>query len=85
MWIWIRLRIRILLSSSKNSGKTRDCYCLYDFLSLKNYVNVASKSDQRYGYPDPYQNVTDPRQVSALGGSAQSDASGPELHRRDTE
>jgi hypothetical protein len=48
---------------------------LYDFLSLKNDVNVVSKSNkqknpggagsvsQRYGSadPDPYQNVTDPQ------------------------
>jgi hypothetical protein len=43
--IWIRSRI--LPSSSKNSKNTLDFYCfvasLYDFLSVKNDVNVPSK------------------------------------------
>jgi hypothetical protein len=42
--LWIR--IRILLSSCKNSKKYLDSYyfvTLFYFLSLKNYVNVASK------------------------------------------
>jgi hypothetical protein len=42
--LWIR--IRILLSSCKNSKKNLDSYylvTLFDFLSLKNDVNVASK------------------------------------------
>jgi hypothetical protein len=40
----IRLRTRILLSSSKNSKKNLDSY---DLLSLKNAVNVASKSNKQ--------------------------------------
>jgi hypothetical protein len=42
--------IRILLSSCKNSKKNLDSYyfvTLFDFLSLKNDVNVASKSNKR--------------------------------------
>jgi hypothetical protein len=46
---WIR--IRILLSSCKNSiKKTHDSYyfvTLFDFLTLKNVVNVASKSNKQ--------------------------------------
>jgi hypothetical protein len=36
---------------------------LYDFLSLKNDVNVVSKSNKpkNLADPDPYQNVTDPQ------------------------
>jgi hypothetical protein len=48
LWIWIR--IRILLSSCKNSKKNLDSYyfvTLFDFLSLKNDVNVASKSNKQ--------------------------------------
>ncbi len=52
--VWIRIRIllliRILLSSCKNSKKPLDSYyfvTLFDFLSLKNYVNVASKSNKQ--------------------------------------
>jgi hypothetical protein len=40
-----RIRIRIILSSCKNSKKNLDPYyfvTLFDFLSLKNDVNVAS-------------------------------------------
>jgi hypothetical protein len=51
---WIRIllwiRIRILLSSCKNSKKTFDSYffvTLFDFLSLKNDVNLASKSNKQ--------------------------------------
>jgi hypothetical protein len=48
VWLRIRLRMRILLSSScKNSKKNLDSYyfaTLFDFLSLKNDVNVPSKS-----------------------------------------
>ncbi len=49
VWIRIRilLRIRVLLSSCKNSKKNPDSYyfvTLFDFLSLKNSANVASKS-----------------------------------------
>jgi hypothetical protein len=36
-------------------------WLLYDFLSLTNDVNVASKSNED---PDPYQNVTDPQHMS---------------------
>ncbi len=46
--VWIR--IRILLSSCKNSNKNRDSSCfvtLFEFLSLKNDVNVASKSHKK--------------------------------------
>jgi hypothetical protein len=46
LWIWIR----ILLSSCENSKKYRDSYyfvTLFDFLSLKNDVNVASKSKKQ--------------------------------------
>jgi hypothetical protein len=33
---------------------------LFDFLSLKNYVNVPSKSNKQKNFkPDPYQNVID--------------------------
>ncbi len=54
--IWIRIRsevwirIRILLSSCKNSKKNLDSYylvTLFDFLSLKNDVNVPSKSNKQ--------------------------------------
>jgi hypothetical protein len=44
VWIWI------LLSSCKNSKKNLDTYyfvTLFDFLTLKNYVNVASKSNKQ--------------------------------------
>ncbi len=52
IWIRIRLRIRILLSSSKNSKKNLDSYrtvlwLLLDFVSLKNDVNVPSKSNKQ--------------------------------------
>ncbi len=43
-------RIRILLSSCKNSEKNLDSYyfvTLFDFLSLKNGVSVASKSNKQ--------------------------------------
>jgi hypothetical protein len=43
-------QIRILLSSCKNSKKNLDSYCfvtLFDLLSLKNYVNVPSKSNKQ--------------------------------------
>jgi hypothetical protein len=45
--LWIR--IRILLSSCKNSKKTLDSYYFVtlDFLFLKNGVNVASKSNNK--------------------------------------
>jgi hypothetical protein len=50
VWIRILLWIRIVLSSCKNSKKSLDSYyfvTLFDFLSLKNYVNVASKSNKQ--------------------------------------
>jgi hypothetical protein len=43
-------RLRILLSSCKNSKKNLDSYnfvTLFDILSLKNYVNVLSKSNKQ--------------------------------------
>jgi hypothetical protein len=43
-------RIRILLSSCKNSKKNLDSYyfvTLFEFLSLKNDVNLASKSHKQ--------------------------------------
>ncbi len=43
-------RIWRLLSSSKTSKKNIDSYCFVtflDFLSMKNYVNVPSKSNQQ--------------------------------------
>ncbi len=46
----IRIRIRILLSICKNSKKNLDSYyfvTLFDFLSLKNDVNVPSKSNSQ--------------------------------------
>ncbi len=46
--VWIR--IRILLSSCKNSKKNLDSYyfvTLFDCLSLKNEVNVPSKSNKQ--------------------------------------
>jgi hypothetical protein len=46
--VWIR--IRILLSSCKNSKKNHDSYyfvTLFDFLSLENYVNVPSNSNKQ--------------------------------------
>ncbi len=56
---------------NKNSKKSLNillfCDFFYDFLSLKNYVNVASKSnEQKNGTadPDPYQNVTGPQNWS---------------------
>jgi hypothetical protein len=48
VWIRIRLRILVLLSSCKNSKKNLDSYffvTLFELLSLKNYVNVPSKSN----------------------------------------
>ncbi len=52
--VWIRIRIqlwiRILLSSCKNSKKNLDSYyfvTLFEFLSWKNDVNVASKSHKK--------------------------------------
>ncbi len=45
--VWIRIRIWILLSAGKNSKNNLDSYyfvTLFDFLSLKNDVNVPSKS-----------------------------------------
>jgi hypothetical protein len=54
-WIWIRkpevrIWIRILLSSSKNSKKNIDSYCYVTSLwlfTLKNDVNVLSKSNKQ--------------------------------------
>ncbi len=51
-WIRIRLwiRIRVLLSSCKNNKKNLESYnfvTLFDFLSLKNNVNVPSKSNKQ--------------------------------------
>jgi hypothetical protein len=46
----LRIRIRILLSSCKNSKNNIDSYYfvnLFDFLSLENYVNVPSKSNKQ--------------------------------------
>jgi hypothetical protein len=46
---WV-FRIRILLSSCENSKKNLDSYYfvnLFDFLSLKNDLNVPSKSTQQ--------------------------------------
>ncbi len=48
--IRIRLRIRIFLSSCKNSKKNHNSYYFvtpFDFLSLKNYVHVPSKSNKQ--------------------------------------
>ncbi len=48
-----RIRIRILLSSCKNSKKHLDSYyfvTLFDCLSLKNDVNVSSKSNKQKNY-----------------------------------
>jgi hypothetical protein len=45
--------IRILLSSSKNSKKNLDSYCFvtsFDFLSLKHYVNLPSKSNKQKNF-----------------------------------
>ncbi len=69
-------RIRILLSSSKNTKENIDSvlWLLYVFLSLKNDINIPPKSNkqknlsisQRYGsadqdpHPDPYKNFMDP-------------------------
>jgi hypothetical protein len=50
VWIRIRLWIRILLSSCKNNKKNLEFYyfvTLLDFLSLKNNVNVPSKSNKQ--------------------------------------
>ncbi len=54
VWIRIRIllwiRIRILLSSCKNSKKNLDSsyfVTLFEFLSFKNYVNVASQSHKQ--------------------------------------
>jgi hypothetical protein len=59
LWIWLRIRIhksevwiriRILLSTCKNSKKNLDSYyfvIFFDFLSLKNDVNVPSKSNKQ--------------------------------------
>jgi len=49
------IRVRILLSSSKNSKKNIDflgtvLWLLYDFLSLKNDVNVPLKSNKQKNY-----------------------------------
>ncbi len=43
-------RIRILLTSSKNTKKNLDFHCFvtsYEFLSLKNDVNVTTKSNKQ--------------------------------------
>jgi hypothetical protein len=43
----------ILLSSSKNSKKNLDSYCFvtsFDFLSLKNDVNVPSKNNKQENF-----------------------------------
>jgi hypothetical protein len=47
--VWIRIRIQILLSSSK---KNLDSYCFVtlDFSSLKNDVNVPSKSNKQKNF-----------------------------------
>jgi hypothetical protein len=48
--IRILLWIRILLSSCKNCKKNLDSYyfvAIFDFLSLKNDVNVPSKSNKQ--------------------------------------
>ncbi len=47
--------LRILLSSSKNSKKNLDSYgtvllLLFDFLSLKNDINVPSKSNKQKNF-----------------------------------
>ncbi len=50
LWIRIRLRIRILLSSCKNNKKNLKSYnfvALFDFLSLKHNVNAHSKSNKQ--------------------------------------
>jgi hypothetical protein len=50
IWIRILLWIRILPSACKNSKENLDSYyfvTLFEFLSLKNYVNVASKSNEQ--------------------------------------
>jgi hypothetical protein len=50
VWILIRIWLRIPLSSCKNNKKNLDSYYFvtdFDFLSLKNYVNVPSKSNQQ--------------------------------------
>ena len=49
-WSEVWILIRILLSSCKNSKKNLDSYyfvTLFDFLSLKNDINVASKSNKK--------------------------------------
>jgi hypothetical protein len=51
MEVWIR--IRIFLSSSKNSKKNLASYCfglLLDFLSLKQNVNEPSKSNKQKNF-----------------------------------
>jgi hypothetical protein len=55
--VWIRIRIllwiRILPSSCKNSKKNLDSYyfvTLFDFLSLKNDIKVASKSNKQKNF-----------------------------------
>ncbi len=52
----VRIRLHICLSSSKNSKKTTlipiDMWLLYDFLSLKNDVNVPSKSKKQKNLED---------------------------------
>jgi hypothetical protein len=48
--VWIRIRLRILLYSSKKSIKNllpTVFLLLYDFLSLKNDEHVASKSNKQ--------------------------------------
>jgi hypothetical protein len=50
IWILLWIRIRIFLSSCKNRKKNLDSYyfvTLFDFLFLKNDVNVASKSKKQ--------------------------------------
>ncbi len=59
--VWIRLRIRILISPSKNSKKNLDSYCFatsFWLFSSENYVNIPSKSNLN---PDPLVRGMDPR------------------------
>jgi hypothetical protein len=73
----VRIWIRILLSSSKNSMKNLDSNVLrllYDFLPLKNDVNVPSNSNKQKTDPDPLARGTDPENCKRINMIWFSDA-----------
>ncbi len=62
--VWIRIRIRILLSSSKNCKKSLDSYffvTLFDFLSGSGSGSISQRHGSKDPDPDPPQNGMDPQ------------------------